>query len=109
MSAVSWKECLELAESEHDVVRIARDFIASLEPGEIARLPAECRPGKFFDAEDITAFAFDVVRYECADHEPLSHLVHRIAAFFSQAATRLSQIMARTNDPEEEEQEARSA
>ena len=107
MSAVSWKESLELAATEQDVVRLARDFVASLEPADIARLPQVCRPGKFFDAVDITAFAFDVVRYECADHEPLSQLVHRIAAFFSQAATRLSQIMASSNDPLEEE--ARSA
>lgn len=106
MAAVSWQESLGLARSEQDVVRIARDFVASLNPYEVAQLPAPCKPGKFFNAEDITAFAFEVVRYRCEDKEQTRELVHKIAAFFSHASTCLSRIMARASDAGEE---ARSA
>ena len=108
MAAVSWQESLNLARSEQDVVKVVRDFVAGLNLYELDKLPSPCRPpGKFFDAEDITSYAFEVVRHHCDDDEPTRELVHKIATFFSYASTRLSQLMARAADPDEEE--ARSA
>jgi hypothetical protein len=106
MSAVGWQHVLDQARSEHEVVKVVREFVASLDYHELARLPAPCRPGKFFDAEDITTFAFEVVRHHCDEAEPTRELVHRIAAFFSHASTRLSQILARSNDLDEETQKS---
>ena len=96
----TWQDILDGAESEHAVVRIVREFVAAIDPFELASLPPPCRPGKFVDAADVTDFAFEVVRHQCADNEPARHLVHKIAAFFSHASARLSRIMARTNDTE---------
>ena len=99
---VTWRESLDLAESEHDVVAIVREFIASFEPQEIQRLPQHCRPGKFFDADDVTSFAFELVRYECDRDEQTRDLVHRIAAFFAYASSRLQHLMARPNEATEQ-------
>ena len=107
MAAVSWQESLDLARSEPEVVKVVRDYVASLNPSELGLLPAHCRPGKFFSAEDITSFAFDVVRYHCGDdQEQTRELVHKLAAFFSSAATRLSRIMARASDSNAQVQSA---
>ena len=85
-------ESLDLAESEHEVIVVAREFIASFDAYEIDRLPPQCRPGKFFVSEDITSYAFDLVRYECDKDAPTRELLHRIAAFFAHASARLSQL-----------------
>ena len=106
MAGVSWQESLDMARSEHDVVKVVREFVAALNPYELAQLPSSCRPGKFFSAEDITSFAFDVVRFHCEEQEATRELVHKIAAFFSYASTRLSQLMARANDTDQEAQSA---
>ena len=106
MASVGWQHTLDRACSEHEVVMVVRDYVASLDPYEVASLPPHCRPGKFVDAEDITSFAFDVVRYHCDEHEKTRELVHRIAAFFSYASTRLSQIMARGSNPDSQEQQS---
>ena len=106
MAAVSWHQSLDLARSEHEVLNVVREFVASLDPYQLAQLPAACRPGKFFDADDITSFAFDVIRHHCDEVDATRDLVQRIGAFFSYASTRLSQIMA---SPIEGNEVARSA
>ncbi len=93
MAAVSWNDSLEMCSSEHDVIALVREFVAGLGPYEVEQLPAKLRPGKFFGAADVTAYAFEIVRYDCEEDEA-RQLVHRIAAFFSQASNRLSRLMA---------------
>jgi hypothetical protein len=96
--SVSWQGQLEEASSEAEVVMTAKDFIARLTPAEIDRLPRECRPGKFFEANDVTSYAFSLMRHTSADVDEGAELLHTLAAFFSNASTRLSQIMARPNE-----------
>ena len=97
MAGVGWQDVIDRADSEQEVVRVVRDFVASLSPYDLARLPSQCRPGKFFGAEDVTSFAFEIVRHHCDQDVETRDLVHRIAAFFSQASTRLSQLLAHCN------------
>ena len=55
-------------------------------------LPEHLRPGKIVDANDITTYAFELVRHEC--HDAGAHrLVERLAHVMSRASIRLSQIM----------------
>jgi len=95
--SVSWEHWVELASTEHEVVELAREYLAQLGPAEIATLPTICRPRKLVDAGDVSSYALDLVRDGCADEEP-SELVHKLAAFFSSASMRLSQLATRTND-----------
>ena len=91
---ISWHTLLEAAETEHEVVDIARDFLATLSPYDIARLPANCRPGKMVDASDITTYAFVVMRHQCEKAQGKARVGYKLAAFFSSASIRLSQILA---------------
>jgi hypothetical protein len=49
----TWHRQLDDAKSVAEVVSIARDFLATLTPRELARLPESCRPGKIRDESDI--------------------------------------------------------
>lgn len=96
--STSWQGRLDQATSEAEVVMVAKDFLARFTPEEIERLPAACRPGKFFDANDVTEYAFTLVRHDCGEDREAARLVHDFAAFFSNASTRLSQLLARGNN-----------
>ena len=93
MAVVTWQGRIAAALTEQDVVGVARDFVAALEPRDIASLPEECRPGKIVDSNDVTGYAFLLVRTQCAD-AGAAGLMWKLADFFSKASIRLSQILA---------------
>jgi len=99
---MTWQDRLTAATSESDVVGVVRDYAATLSPGDISRLPEPCRPGKFFDANDVTSYAFALVRHDCTDGVATARLVRKLSAFFSNASIRLAQIMAGTNVQEDD-------
>ena len=96
MATVTWHTLIDEASTEHDVVVVARDFVAGLDRREILDLPEECRPGKFFDANDITSYAFVLARHDCGDVQA-SPTPHNLASFFSEASIRLSKILSDSN------------
>ncbi len=108
MAAITWHESLEMASSEHEVVAVVREFIAGISPYEMEQIPQKLRPGKFFVAADITAYAFEIVRYDC-EEDAARELVHRLAAFLSQASTRLSHLMAAGERPHAANEPLRSS
>lgn len=90
---------MEAATDERQVVGVVKDYLAQFDPVDIWQLPAECRPPvKFFTSEDVMVYAFALARNQSKADPELEQLVLRLAAFFSQAAFRLSQVMARTDD-----------
>ena len=91
---VSWNGRLDGAATEAEVVDVVKDFMATISPYEIARLPAQCRPRKIVDASDITQYAFTIVRHHCDDGEGTARVAHRLASFFTAASIRLSQILS---------------
>ena len=56
-------------------------------------------------ANDVASYAFDLVRHECSDADVSAPFIHRLAAFFSHASIRLSEILRRTNDEDLDSQE----
>jgi hypothetical protein len=98
VAAVTWQERIQLATSEAEVIRIARDFLATLDRFEIALLPDRCAPRKLFVAEDVSSYAFDLVGYYVDQPEPAAKIIRKLALFFTHAAIRLSELTMRTND-----------
>jgi hypothetical protein len=94
LSPVTWQTRLESALEEREVVGVVRDFVAQVTPPELRRLPDECRPGKFFDANDVTSFAFELARHHDHPDPDIAALIHKMTAFFSEASIRLSQLLA---------------
>jgi hypothetical protein len=103
---VTWQDRLNSAGSEAEVVGIAKDFIAQFAPEEIHELPEACRPGKFFGADDITSYAFALIRHNCEGEARVSVLVHKLVAFFSEASMRLSKIMASDNAAQQDSRQS---
>ena len=101
--APSWRDRLDEALTEREVIATVRDFLATFNPYEIAQLPAHCRPGKFMEADDVTGYAFEIVRYDCGEDRDLRPIVHRLAAFFSHASARLAQLMSKPASASEDE------
>ena len=95
MTGTTWQHRLDAARGVDEIVEAARDFVAILDPSELASLPPECRPPKIVDAEDVSTYAFELVRSECAEGSATAELVHKLARFFSHASMRLAQITAR--------------
>jgi hypothetical protein len=91
---MTWQDRLRAAASESEVVGIVRDYVATLTPGDVERLPEPCRPGKFFDANDVTSFACTLVRHDCAVDAATARLVRKMVKFFTEASFRLSQFTA---------------
>lgn len=100
LSAIGWQGRLNECLDEHDVVQTVRDYLARLEPEEIASLPEGCRPGRFVDAQDVSDFALQLARAQCDSGEPL---VDKMAAFMTNASLRLAQILARASEVSSED------
>jgi hypothetical protein len=95
---VSWHGLLDMAGSESQVLDVTRDFLATVSPYDIARLPEPCRPPKMFDASDITNYAFVIVRHHCDDAEGTARVAHKLASFFTSASIRLAHLLAASTD-----------
>ncbi|HZZ93929.1 MAG TPA: hypothetical protein VFE23_15315 [Usitatibacter sp.] len=90
---VTWAAGVEGAESVHDVIELARDFLAQFTPYEIFALPQACKPpAKIVDADDITAYAFALMRHQCAEGAHHAEMIRKMAGFFSHAAHRLAYL-----------------
>jgi hypothetical protein len=92
---LTWTDLLRNDETEADVLASAREFVATVTPQEVALLPVEIRPGRLVDANDVTSYAFDLMRAHWREDEAAHAVAHRLASFFSNASIRLSEIMAR--------------
>jgi hypothetical protein len=86
-----WQHRLDSASTRAGVALVAKDFVAQFSPGEIQKLPIVCRPGKFNDANDVTAYSFLIVRNHRAGGPQAAAFVDKLARFFSSASIRLSQ------------------
>jgi len=106
MTAVTWQAQLDAAQSEREVISVVRELVARLEHSEIATLPEPCRPPKFFEANDVASYAFFLMRQESSDDPATTALIRKLAAIFSHATIRLSQILARSGEIEDVRQSA---
>jgi len=94
MNSNTWEHKLDGAQTVEEVLGMARDFLARLDPQEIQGLPEKCRPpAKLVDADDIGMYAYDLVRHECGEDDA-AELVHRLARFFSHASMQVARILA---------------
>src|SRR4051812_19190081 len=76
---VTWQDELHAASTEAEVLHVARNFMAQFSPSEIAQLPEPCRPRRLVDGNDLTTYAFDLVRHRCDDGVGAEHLAHKLA------------------------------
>lgn len=91
-----WHWLLRSATSEEEIAGVTRDYLATWTPEEIAALPAECRPPRVRDGEDISQWAFNLARARAAAPGPESEaLLDKLAGFVGDAIARLAEVKAR--------------
>ena len=90
--AVSWADRLDAARNEFEVLEVARDFLATFSPYDLARLPEAYRPGRLVDANDINEYAFMLLKQPPEDGAARG--IYRLRRFFTQASVRLSALMS---------------
>jgi hypothetical protein len=55
--SLAWHRDIERAHTAVQVVRIARDYLASFTPRDLARVPERCRPAQIADEGDIALWS----------------------------------------------------
>ena len=90
----TWQDRLDASASEAEVVGVARDFLATFSPYELARLPEGYRPRKLVDGNDVSAYALTLVRGNCDDGTGAARCLQMLSTFFSRASERISAVMA---------------
>jgi hypothetical protein len=86
----SWARKVEEATSIEAVVTLVRDYIATRDPQEMRRLPAECSPPPHMGRDDISDFAYRLAAYH--GHDDSARLVQRLSGVVSRAAVRLAEL-----------------
>lgn len=84
-------EKLRSAASEEEVVGIVRDYLGEWLPEELSHIPADARPGKLCDAEDLNDIAYRLTREKFAMPDDDEWLL-QMQAFFVQACVRIGEI-----------------
>jgi hypothetical protein len=89
-----WRRRLVGAVTEHEIVNLTREFVATWMPEDISRLPASCRPGRIRDGEDISQWAYELARAHTSLRydEYEDGLIVRMLAFMSEAAMRTAAV-----------------
>src|SRR5690348_8657344 len=99
-------ERLRTATSVSDVVELAREYLSEWLPEEIGRLPADCRPGKLRDAEDLSDLTFNLTQ-ACVSFDLDARdvaLVEEMDAFIAQACRRIAEIQSGIRIPANSQQ-----
>lgn len=93
---LSWFHQLDRAASIAEVIGVSREYLATWDPEELARLPRECRPGRVksrADVEDLHACLVDEYRGTRLTGEDLSAL-QKMTSFIVRASIRMAQLDA---------------
>jgi hypothetical protein len=88
-----WFDQLAETTTPEDVARVARDFLATWTPQEIAQLPRSCRPGSLKFPEEVVDYAFTLVRAN-VDEQSENAAITRMATFFAEASWRVAAAMS---------------
>lgn len=89
-----WSRQIDAATSASEVIAIARDYLATWTPKELAKLPRECRPGRVKspgDLEQLHASLVEEYRQSRLAGDELSAL-QRLTSFVVRASVRLAQF-----------------
>jgi hypothetical protein len=106
VSSLTWQDRVDNAETEEDVLRVARDYLARLDHWEIKLLPKQCAPRKLKGAADLSSYAVDLVRHSYDAAHGTEDFVHRLAAFFTHASMRLAQVTTTPLTEQDDDDEA---
>ncbi|HEX4331094.1 MAG TPA: hypothetical protein VH040_03065 [Usitatibacter sp.] len=91
---LTWYRLLDNAKSSFEVVAVARDYLATWTPAELAYLPAKVRPGKLRDESDVEELHSALVgEYRRAiSTGPTLEALQRLTSFMVRASIRIAEL-----------------
>lgn len=97
--SLTWGDLLDDVGVPEDILKVAKDFLATWDPYELAALPVECKPPAYFvEPEDVVNYAFTLVQSHCGPAQGDAG-VYRMVKFFSHAARRVAMLMSAVPSP----------
>jgi hypothetical protein len=95
----SWYSQLDRAKTAGDTIAVARDFMATWSPEDLALLPASVRPGRLRGEEDVEALheaLVEAYRDSRATGRELNAL-QRLTSFMVRASIRLAELSSESS------------
>jgi hypothetical protein len=91
-----WREAIDGAATEHELMSVARDFVAAFPQDDLAALPSAWKPRRLTNARDVSLITYRLAQAYCrpkleADHEPG---MRAMLAFFQTLSGRLFAVRA---------------
>ena len=90
----AWERRLDHVRSVDELISVTRDYVGSLSPQLLARLPEDCRPGTVKYEDDIDFWAYRLAQRYCDEaEEPVDGaLLHELFDYFLHALIRLTEL-----------------
>ncbi|HEX7559864.1 MAG TPA: hypothetical protein VF386_11740 [Usitatibacter sp.] len=94
MRKARWREELDAATTEKDVINVVRDYVALLSRDDLRALPGGSRPGLIATAEEIAEWAVKLVREQLALVAASEGVeaMREMCEFFAAAAAKVTEI-----------------
>ena len=94
MRKARWREELDAAATEKDVINVVRDYVALLSRDDLRAMPEASRPGVIATAEEIAEWAVTLVReqLELAAAGEGAEVMGDMGEFFAAAAAKMTGI-----------------
>ncbi len=91
-----WIPLLESCNSEVELVRVLREFLATIPPKDLACIPAGAGVASFETAIDVAGIAVSLAREELlfVGDDQAKALLNNVTTVFSAAAMRLAEIQS---------------
>ena len=98
-TTLTWNDRLDRAGSVDEVLSLTRDYLATLTPEQLARLPQASRPGRIKGDDDIEYWAINLAQaYAGAQSEPIDGmLMQDVLDIFLHASIRISHLRRGTH------------
>lgn len=92
-----WRDAIDAAATEHELMSVARSFVAGVPEGELAALPAGWKPRRLRSAHDVSLITFRLAQAYCrpALDAVRERSVRSMLAFFQPLSQRLFAVRER--------------
>jgi hypothetical protein len=90
----AWSQRVDTARSPDEVLGVARDYLSSLSPADLVRIPEGCRPAQLDDQSDIDYWNLRLAEElrSIWGTERDGQVLTELAQFFLHASVRLSRV-----------------
>ena len=104
MRKARWREELDAAATEKDVIDVVHDYVALLSRDDLSAMPEASRPGMIATAEQVAEWAVTLVRGQLAHAAPGegADVMRGMGEFFAAAAGKMTDIRVAARAADEE-------